>query len=199
MMRLFLLSAVSCGLLLSIAASVVYASESESYSMALEYEAEKDKSAGIWSDSLTVIPGIRISNNSYLNKVELMFGYNQERSGSQVKSNSIGMRLRKDVEFNEVVKGFVRVAAGHTYISNGDYNWGYIEPGIEFSVSRVLGFGLSERLQNSIDSTHGQRVNMFRVGPNFDLNEYSELELRYISTSGDYESDTYMAEYIFRF
>jgi hypothetical protein len=41
--------------------------------------------------------------------------------------------------------------------------------------------------------------NSIRIGSNIEIDDKSELELRYISTTGDYESSSYMAEYSVKF
>lgn len=168
------------------------------YSVGFEYEAEKEKATGVWSDTGFVIPAIAIEHNALLDKVELLLGYAKDRIGGP-ETTALGLRLRKNIEINHQTEAFVRAAVGHDYVANADYNWGYIEPGIEFKLNHTLGLGLSDRLQNSIDGTSGKRTNSLRVGPNIEFNDDNELELRYIATTGDYDAESYMAEYILRF
>lgn len=170
------------------------------YELAVEYEAEKEKHGG-WSDELFLIPGFEVKN-PVINKVEFLLGYTQPReSGDVGSSTSLGIRVRKDVELNERFSAFARVAALHTYVSTGasDYNYGYIEPGLSMALTHGMGFTVSDRIQNAIDGTSNKRVNMLRVGPDFEIGHHQDLELRYISTTGDYDADSVMAEYSFKF
>ena len=172
------------------------------YGISLEYEAEKEKLTGEWSDTGYIIPSFTLKNNSVLDKVEILLGYTQSRTKELGSSSALGVRLRKNIAFNDSAEGFVRAAIGHTYISaNGavDYNWGYIEPGLELKLNHTFGLTISDRIQNSIDGTRGMSTNSIRIGPNIEIDDKSELELRYISTTGDYESSSYMAEYSVKF
>jgi hypothetical protein len=184
--------AVACLLGILTAHSVVAAAE---YGIALEYEAEKEKVTGDWSDTAYIIPSFTVTNSPVLNKVELLLGYSQPRASGAASATALGVRLRKDFAVARNVNGFVRAAVGHSTITGADYSWGYIEPGLEVKINRTFGFAISDRVQNSIDGKRGMSVSSLRVGPNIELDEYSELELRYISTTGDYESESYMAEY----
>jgi hypothetical protein len=171
------------------------------YGLGLEYEAEKEKASGAWSDTGYIIPSFAV-NSVLVDKVELLLGYTQNRAANSGSSSAVGVRLRKNFELTHNVEGFVRAAVGHSYMSaNGaaDYNWGYIEPGLEMKLSHVWGLAISDRIQNSIDGTRGMSTNAVRVGPNLEIDDDNEVEFRYISTTGDYESESYMAEYVMKF
>lgn len=173
------------------------------YRLGFEYEAEKEKASGAWSDTGYIIPAFTIRDNALIDRVELLLGYSQPRAANEGAgaSKAFGVRIHKNIPLADNVKAFVRAAVGHNYMPKGaaDFNWGYIEPGIEVKLNHTFGFAVSDRLQNSVDGTKGQRVNSVRVGPNIEFNEQNELELRYISTTGDYESDSVMAEYVLKF
>ncbi len=166
--------------------------------IAFEYEAEKEKATGVWSDTLYVMPKFDI-NQPLVDSVEILLGRSQDRSGEKTTANTLGIRLRKNAELSDKFEGFARIAIAKSFSDAGDWSWAYIEPGIEYKLSHSWSFGLSDRLQNSIDGSANRRTNSLRVGPNYEISHNSELEMRYISTSGDYDSESYMIEYSLHF
>lgn len=173
---------------------MMLSTESFAAEIAFEYEAEKEKATGVWSDTLYVMPKFEI-NQPLADSVEILLGRSQDRSGENTTANTLGVRLRKNAELSNNLEGFARIAVAKSFSDRGDWSWAYVEPGIEYKLSHNWSLGLSDRLQNSIDGSANRRTNSLRIGPNYEIDQNSELEMRYISTSGDYDSESYMVEY----
>lgn len=169
-----------------------------------EYESEKDRSSKITNQALTIIPGWNFSEDSPISRIELLIERNQDdsagSSGRIAKENKLFLRLRHDGELTDNLDYFVRGGLGRAYNnSHHDYNYAYIEPGLEFKFAARWEWVLAYRAINAIDQTRGQRVNKISLGPSYQLDDHNELEARFVRAHGDQATSTLLLEYVHGF
>ena len=188
------------GLALLFVYGVVHA---EGFLVGLEYESEKDNKSGISNHALTVIPGWEFPEANLINRVEVLFERNRDTAadsdGFRAKESKVFVRLRHDGELSEHFGYYVRGGMGRSYNNERDFNFAYVEPGLELKLNDKWEWVLAARETNAIDSTTGQHVHELRTGPNFDLDKKNEIEFRYAHGSGDKDTKSWLAEYVHRF
>jgi hypothetical protein len=171
--------------------------------LGLEYESEKDNNSGIRNNAVDIIPGWEFSDKSLISRVELIIERNKDSGadadGELAKANKLFVRLRHDGDFTDTLGYYVRGGVGRSFNNERDFNYAYVEPGIEYKFAEKWAWAVAVRETNSIDSTSGQRLTQFRTGPSFDWDKNNELELVYIKGSGDENLTSWALEYVHKF
>ena len=80
-----------------------------------------------------------------------------------------------------------------------DFNYAYVEPALELKLNDRWEWVAALREVNSIDGTSGQHAHKFITGPNLDLDQNNEIELRYVRGNGDKEVRSWVVEYVHSF
>lgn len=170
--------------------------------LGVEFEAERDQRSGITNHAVTLAPGWEFSENSLLSRVELLVERNRDLAadddGVFAKERTLFLRLRHDGELSERFGYYVRGGVGRSTNNEHDFNYAYIEPGIEFKINDAWEWVFADREINSIDGTAGKRGHKFYLGPNVDIGQHNELEFRYVKGSGDHHVESWLIEYVYK-
>ena len=188
------------GMTLLLAYGLVHA---EGFLVGLEYESEKDNRTGISNHALTVIPGWEFPETNFINRVEVLFERNRDTAadsdGILAKESKVFVRLRHDGELSERFGYYVRGGVGRSFNNERDFNFAYVEPGLELKINDKWEWVLAARETNAVDSASGQHVHEVRTGPNFDVDKNNEIEFRFVRGNGDKDTKSWLAEYVHRF
>jgi hypothetical protein len=171
--------------------------------LGLEFESEKNRNSGITNHAVDIVPGWEFSEESLISRVELLIDTNRDTSadadGFTAKENKLFLRLRHDGDFNDKLGYYIRGGVGRSFNNERDFNFAYIEPGIEYKLTQKWAWLLAVRETNSIDSVKGHHVTQFRTGPSVDLDKDNELEFLYTRGSGDESLSSWLIEYVHKF
>lgn len=171
--------------------------------LGFEFESEKNNDSGTTNRSVQLVPGWVFSNKSLISRVELLITRDQDTSsdanGMLAKENRLFVRIRHDGDFSDNLAYYLRGGVGRSFNTQRNFNYAYVEPGIEYKFVRRWAWTVAFRETNSIDSASGQHVAQFRTGPSFDLDENNEFEIRYAKGSGDANLTSWAFEYTHRF
>ena len=166
----------------------------------LEFESEKNNETGITNHALTLAPGWQFPEENLISRVELLIERNRDVSAaSDAKETTLFLRIRHDGELTDSLGYYVRGGVGHSWNDERNFNFGYVEPGVEYKIGGGWELALAYRETNSIDGTPGERVHRFLVGPNFDLDKHNEFEFRYVKGNGDEDVRSWVVEYVYKF
>lgn len=169
----------------------------------LEFESEKDNRSGITNHAVDIVPGWEFSENSLISRVELLVEKNQDTradaDGVLAKENKLFVRIRHDGDFTDTLGYYIRGGVGRSFNNQRNFNFAYIEPGIEYKFTQKWAWLVAFRDTNSIDSVRGRHVRQFRTGPSVDLDKNNELEFLYAKGNGDADLTSWVFEYVHRF
>ncbi|MEY4591990.1 MAG: hypothetical protein RIR18_885 [Pseudomonadota bacterium] len=169
----------------------------------VEFESEKDNKSGLTNQALTVIPGWEFSEESLINRVELLLERNQDTSadsrGVTAKENKLFLRFRHDGDISESFGYYIRGGFGRAYNDTRSFNYAYVEPGVEYKITHQWAWTVAYREINSIDGLTGEHVGKFITGPSFDLDAHNEFELRYVKGEGDRSVKALVFEYVHKY
>jgi hypothetical protein len=170
--------------------------------LGVEFESERDQRSGITNHAVTLAPGWEFSEKSLISRVELLIERNRDLSadgdGVFAKERTLFLRLRHDGEISERIGYYLRGGVGRSSNNERDFNYAYIEPGIEFKINEAWEWVFAEREINSIDGAPGKRAHKFYLGPNVDIGQHNELEFRYVKGSGDHHVESWLIEYVYK-
>lgn len=174
--------------------------QAEGARIGLELESEKDNRSGLTNHAITVIPGWEFSEGSLISRVELLVEHNRDTkadsSGVTARENKYFVRIRHDGELSDHIGYYVRGGIGHSDNNDQNFNFAYVEPGVEYKLDDHWAWTLAYREINSIDGTNGEHVGKLYVGPSFDMNKNNEFELRYVRGYGDQNVTSWVFEYV---
>ena len=169
----------------------------------VELESEKDNKSGRFNHALEVAPGWEFSDNSIISRVELLFERNEDTSadsaGVTAKENKVFLRIRRDGDFNDQWGYYVRGGVGRSFNNERNFNYAYIEPGLEYKITQRWAWTVAYRELNAIDGAAGQHVGQAMTGPSFDVSKNDELELRYVRSHGDKDLTSWFVEYVHKY
>lgn len=163
-----------------------------------EYEVEKNQKTGMVNDSFTVIPGYQFTN-TYISSIEFLMEGNRDRYGEQSVETKYGIRLRKNFNLDYGFSGYIRGLVGVVNDPGNSYPFGYIEPGLKYTINDTWSFTTSYRMIDSLNGSQGHQVNKIRIGPNYKFDDHNDIELRYVHGEGDQRSDAAVFEYTYKF
>ena len=163
----------------------------------IELESEKDRQTHIINNAVTFIPGWDVEN-AFFNRVELLLEGNQDNQGDggRATENKLFLRLRHDGELSDSLGYYLRGGIGRAFNSSHNYNYGYVEPGVEYKMAEHWAWTVAYRAIDALDNTTGQHVGKTITGPSYDMDEYNEFELRHSNGSGDKALSSWMFEYV---
>ena len=168
-----------------------------------ELESEKDNKTTIINNAVTIAPGWEFSEEHFINRIELLIEGNRDNKddsdGFRARENKLFVRVRHDGELMEKLDYYVRGGVGRSFNNQRNFNFAYIEPGVEYKLNHQWAWVVAFRQINSIDGTVGQRVGKIITGPSFDFDKNNELELRYAKGNGDKDLKSLMIEYVHKF
>jgi len=171
--------------------------------LGFEFESEKDNDTGITNHGVQLIPGWAFSEKSLISRVELLIGRDQDTSsdasGELAKENKLFVRIRHEGHFSDTLGYYIRGGVGRSFNNQRNFNYAYVEPGIEYKFMRRWAWTVAFRETNSINGVSGQHIAQFRTGPSFDLDENNEFEIRYAKGSGDARLASWAFEYVHKF
>lgn len=171
--------------------------------LGFEFESEKNNDNGITNHSVQLIPGWAFSEKSLISRVELLITRDQDTSGDangvRAKENRLFVRIRHDGDISDTLGYYLRGGIGRSFNNQRNFNFAYVEPGVEYKFMHRWTWTVAFRETNSIDSVGGQRVAQFRTGPSFDLDENNEFEIRYAKGNGDADLTSWAFEYTHKF
>ncbi|HUW50401.1 MAG TPA: hypothetical protein VMV75_05230 [Sulfuricella sp.] len=169
----------------------------------LELESEKNNQTGITNHAVTLIPGWEFSEENFISRVELLVEKNRDMSadsdGVRAKENKLFLRIRHDGEFTDRIGYYVRGGVGRSSNNERNFNYAYVEPGVEYKFDKYWAWTVAYREINSIDGTPGKHVHKFYLGPSFDMDKNNEFEFRYVKGNGDQDVKAWLAEYVHKF
>jgi hypothetical protein len=169
----------------------------------LEFESEKNNKNGITNRAVDIIPGWEFSDKSFINRIELLIERNQdaraEDDGLLAKENKLFVRIRHDGDFSDTFGYYIRGGVGRSFNNEHNFNYAYVEPGLEYKLTEKWAWLAAVREINSIDRTGGQHVTQFRTGPSFDLDKNNELEFLFIKGRGDADETSWALEFVHKF
>jgi len=169
----------------------------------LEFESEKNNNNGITNHALDIVPGWEFSEKSIINRIELLIERNQDgradADGVLAKENKLFVRLRHDGELTDKLDYYVRGGIGRSFNNQRSFNYGYVEPGIEYKLTQHFDWTMAIREINSIDNASGQHITQLRTGPSVEFGKGNELEFLYTKSSGDANLRSWVVEYIHKF
>ena len=173
----------------------------------IEFEHEKAADGSSRSNSMTLFPGI-VWKEGWITRAELLLMREREvdtSSGATERSEeyAYGLRLRKDVKFTDNFGGFLRALAGRRGNKEVSYNYGYIEPALQWEFKDGIELYSGYRFIRSLGNAGGHDSNQLRMGPGWDITDQQGLDLRW-SRSWDAHtrmrlSDSVEVEYSYRF
>jgi hypothetical protein len=182
---------VSCG-----------AASAEGFQIAGEYEYLRYSDTGISNRAFSIIPGWRFPDEQYLSRLELLLEGNQDDRadvhGSPYTETKAFVRLRHTGELTDQLGYYVRGGVGRSLNNVQDFNYGYIEPALEYSFNDAWDGVVGYRQTNALDGTPGQRLGEIRFGPDWNLTKHHTLEVRYVRGKGDVRETTWVLEYVYR-
>ena len=168
-----------------------------------EFEAERNNGSGIRNNAVDIVPGWEFSEKSPISRVELLIERNRDNradgDGITAKENKLFVRIRHDGDINDSLGYYIRGGVGRSFNQERDFNFAYVEPGIEYKFAPRWGWTLAFRDVDSIDAVGGQHVRKLLTGPSLDLDERNELEVRYIRGRGDEDLTAWAVEYVHKF
>jgi hypothetical protein len=169
----------------------------------LEFESEKNNRSGITNHAVDIVPGWEFSEESLINRIELLIERNQDTradaDGLLAKENKLFVRIRHDGDFTDTFGYYIRGGVGRSFNNQRNFNFAYVEPGIEYKFTQRWAWTLAIREINSIDSVAGQRITQIRTGPSLDFDKNNELEFLYVKGSGDANMTSWVFEYVHKF
>jgi hypothetical protein len=169
----------------------------------LELESEKDNRSGLTNHAVTLSPGWEFSEESPISRVELLLEHNEDTKansdGVTAHENKFFVRVRHDGELSDRLDYYVRGGIGRSNNNEHNFNYAYVEPGMEYKLSEHWEWTVSYREINSIDGTSGQHVGEIHFGPSFDMDKNNEFELRYVRGHGDKSLTTWEFEYAHKY
>lgn len=178
--------------------------------LGIELEHEKGADGNSRANSMTLFPGIAWKEG-WITRAELLLmrEHEVETSGGVTERSeeyAYGFRLRKDVQFTESFGGFVRVLLGRKGNKDYSYNYGYIEPALQWKINERIELYSGYRLIRgigSLGSVTAPDKNQLRMGPGFDIDERHGVDLRWSRTwdahTRERLSDSVEVEYNYRF
>ena len=183
-------------------AAVLGVARAEGLQVATEYEYLKYSDTGVTNQAFSIIPGWRFPEDQFLSRVELLLEANQDSRpdvhASPYTETKVFVRLRHSGELTEQLGYYIRGGLGRSLNNLQNFNYGYIEPALEYSFNEhwdgVLGF----RQTNAIDGAPGQRLGEIRFGPDWNISKHHSLEIRYARGTGDVRETTWVLEYVHR-
>lgn len=176
----------------------------------IELEHEKAADGSSRANSMTLFPGIAWKEG-WITRAELLLmrEHEVETSGGVTERSeeyAYGIRLRKDVQFTENFGGFVRTLIGRKGNKDYSYNYGYIEPALQWKINERIELYSGYRLIRGIGSSGSATApdkNQLRMGPGFDIDERHGVDLRWSRTWDAHSrvrlSDSVEVEYNYRF
>lgn len=171
--------------------------------LGVELESEKDNKSGMTNRSLTLIPGWDFSSDSLINRVELLVERNKDTSadsnGVTAKENKLFLRIRHDGDLAKNFAYYVRGGVGRAFNNEQSFNYAYIEPGLNYEFMPQWDWTVAYREINSIDSIGNKHVSKLITGPNYDLDNQNEFEVRYEKGNGDKDLTVWSLEYVHKF
>jgi len=171
--------------------------------LGLEYESERDNNTGMDNHAFTVIPGWDFPDERIINSVELLVERNADvradSDGIRARETKLFVRLRHNGEFTDRFGYYVRGGAGRSYNRERDFDYAYVEPGLEYKLSEHWPLTVAVREIGSIDGTPNQHANKFIIGPGFEPDEHNEFELRFVKGSGNSNDRSWVVEYVHKF
>jgi hypothetical protein len=169
----------------------------------LEFESEKNNKSGITNQAVDIVPGWEFSEKNLINRIELLIEGNKDTSadaeGVTAKENKLFVRIRHDGKFTDTLGYYIRGGVGRSFNNEGNFNYAYVEPGVEYEFADKWAWLVAVRDTNSIDGTSGHHVTQFRTGPTFDLDKSNELEFLYVKGTGDADLTSWVLEYVHKF
>ncbi len=171
--------------------------------LGVEFESEKNHDSGITNHAVEMIPGWEFAEESLINRVELLIERNQDTradaDGLTAKEKKLFLRLRHDGDFNDTLGYYIRGGVGRSFNNERNFNFAYVEPGLEYKLTEKWAWTVAVRETNSIDSVAGHHVTQFRTGPSFDLDRNNELEFLNARGRGDENLTSWLIEYVHKF
>jgi hypothetical protein len=172
----------------------------------VEYEHEKMVDNVSHGNGLTLIPSLSFKNGP-IHRIDLLVeGERDKEVDSGVTSFSnvykVAVRVKKNVPLKGDLGMYFRGLIGHANDAGEKYFYGYSDAALRYERG-FFGFIMGVRVQRALDGTSGHDVNKFRLGPSFDIGEHHELEFRWARSweahTHVHESDSYIAEYTYKF
>jgi len=171
--------------------------------LGLELESEKNNKSGISNFAVEIAPGWKFAEGNLISRVELLIQKNRddraEDGGLVAKENKIFLRIRHDGDISESLEYYIRGGVGRSFNNERDFNYAYIEPGIEYKLPKNWAWILAIRETNAIDSKTGKHITQVRTGPSYEFGENNELELVYAKGHGDADLSSWVLEYVHTF
>lgn len=171
--------------------------------LGLEFESERNHQTGITNHALTIAPGWKFSEDHFVSTVELLVERNRDTSadsdGALAKENKLFLRIRHDGELTDKIGYYVRGGLGRSSNNERNFNYVYIEPGLEYEIDDHWAWTIAYREVDSIGNTSGQHVHKIYLGPSFDIDKNNELEFRYVKGNGDQDVKALVVEYVHKF
>ena len=169
----------------------------------LEFELEKNHNSGITNHAVDIVPGWEFAEKNLINRIELLIERNQDTradaDGVRAKESKLFVRIRNDGDFTDTLGYYIRGGVGRSFNNHRDFNYAYVEPGIEYKFTQKWAWLVAFRETNSIDGVGGQHIAQFRTGPGFDLDKKNEFEFLYVKGRGDASLTSWVVEYVRRF
>ena len=172
----------------------------------VEYEHEKMADKVSHGNGLTLIPSLSFKTGP-IHRIDLLVeGERDKEVDSGVTSFSnvykLAVRVRKNVPLKGDLGMYFRGLIGHANDGGEKYIYGHSDAALRYERG-LFGFIMGVRVQRALDGTSGHDVNKFRLGPSFDIGEHHELEFRWARSweahTHVHESDSYIAEYTYKF
>lgn len=171
--------------------------------LGFEFESEKNNDTGIANLGVQLVPGWAFSEQSLISRVELLIDRNQDTSSDAgealAKENKLFVRIRHEGHVSGTFGYYIRGGVGRSFNNRRNFNFAYVEPGIEYKFTRRWAWIVAFRETDSIDGVSGQHIAQFRTGPSFDLDANNEFEIRYAKGSGDARLTSWAFEYVHKF
>jgi hypothetical protein len=178
------------------------AAYAQGFQIAGEFEYLKYSDTGISNQAFSVIPGWRFPDDRFLSRVELLLEGNQDSravpGGVRFTENKAFLRLRHSGDVTDKLGYYVRGGLGHSWNNERNFNYGYVEPALEYSFHEHLDGVIGYRQTNAVDGTPGQRLGEIRAGPDWNISAHHSLEFRYVRGHGDVRETTWVLEYVYR-
>lgn len=143
----------------------------------LELESEKDRDSTIINNAVTSIPGWDFGDGHLFSRVEVLLEANQDNQcdpSGRGTANKLFLRLCHDGELGGSLAYYGRGGIRRAFNISHDYNYGYIEPGVEHKFTTLWAWSGAGRAIDAIDNTDGQRVSKVITGPSYDMDEDHE-------------------------
>lgn len=170
----------------------------------VEFELEKGPGNAWRSQSLTLVPGIKLEGG-WIDMVELLVEGAREsdrQTGTHADERKIGVRLRHEFPLTDDAKIVLRELLGHASIGDERFFHYYVEPSFRYAlgdVEMMIGY----RFARGINASKEHDLHKLRLGPSIDLSEHSEIEFRWVRAwnqhTGHFVSDSYIVEYSHKF